>query len=161
MKHTQQSLFISILSALVLLLSACGAGGSQAPISGKIQIDAPGGKYPAAGLEVHLSDPALLEAEDPNARLATVYTDEEGRYAFPDVKPGSYSLGAYTTDLAQVTSEMTGEECTIQTMTFNGEWFTMLGSTNDGKNFLMAALNETIELKEGDRLTFDLALDCK
>lgn len=160
MKRTTRFTRIIILIAVIFLISACGSGSSKAPISGVVQFDMLGDKVTIPGIEVHLSDPVLLEAKDPNARLATVYTDEQGRYAFPDLEPGSYSLGVYAMDLEQLLSKTKGEECTIQSMDFDGVWFTVLGTSKDGKSIMISALNETVELKEGESLTYDLTVEC-
>lgn len=161
MKHTKFLQLITWLIALVMFLTACGSSAPKAPISGKVQFAAPGGKYTGAGIEVHLSDPALLAAKDPNSEIARVFTDEQGNYTFPDVKPGSYSLGVLVSDIEQVLSSMVDEECTLEGMSFDGEWLIVLGTSDDGKSVLIAAQNGAIELKEGETLTYDLTVECK
>lgn len=161
------------LIVLVVFITACGPAASappatppptettvpDPPIRGRISFLHSNGEFTGAGIEVGLHDQALLEAEDPNAEVAKVYTDEKGYYVFPDVKPGNYSLGITVPDLDQLFSSFEGNSCTLEGFTFQDGWMLVAGQTADGKSIL-TGVGEPFDLKEGDQLEYNLAINC-
>jgi hypothetical protein len=81
----------TILALAILSLSGCGA--STGKIAGRVHTmaDAFAKERPLPSATVSLRDASSAQ-NDPKGLISEIKTDEQGNYAFSEVKPGSYKL---------------------------------------------------------------------
>ena len=89
-----RKMFLSLVAVIILLLTACGTptmtpDPTKGGIEGKVYRSDTGESI--ANASVTLSD-ATKEANDPERSVAESTTDQEGRYSFVNIEPGSYTL---------------------------------------------------------------------
>jgi hypothetical protein len=163
LKHPNVNKLILFLPWMVFCLCACSAAtptptaAPDAPISGQILFQKQDKTYAMSGVKVMLFDEALVKVKDPHMVVDEVETDKNGRYAFPAVKPGKYSLGVTASDL-----DLGEFSCATEPMQVTLTWMFQYGtSKTTGEGVIQAVSFNPFELKEGDRLEHDLTIPCK
>lgn len=147
----------------VLALAACAPPVAPAPspspagpparIRGVIRFtSAPGVKFPPVALR--LMDPTQ-DQNAPEAVVGTTQTDENGQYAFADLKPGRYSLG-----LTAAMPDQAG--CNPPSLLRQDQWLIgasyASGEQEEIIPTLLAVWDAAIEAGAGDDLEYNLEL---